>query len=29
MPGIRDWLTANAWMVNIVVIVYFIFELVK
>ena len=28
-PGIRDWLTTNAWIVNIVVIVYFIFELVK
>ena len=29
MPGIRDWLTTNAWLVNIVVIVYFIFELLK
>ena len=29
MPRIRDWLTANAWVVNLVVIVYFIFELVK
>ena len=29
MPGIRDWLTTNAWLVNLVVIVYFIFELVK
>jgi Sap-like sulfolipid-1-addressing protein len=29
MPGIRDWLTTNAWVVNIVVIVYFIYELVK
>ncbi len=29
MPGIRDWLTANAWLVNLVVIVYFIFQLVK
>jgi Sap, sulfolipid-1-addressing protein len=29
MPGIRDWLTANAWVVNIVVIVYFIYQLVK
>lgn len=28
MPGIRDWLTSNAWLVNIVVIVYFIFQLV-
>jgi Sap-like sulfolipid-1-addressing protein len=29
MPGIRDWLTANAWLVNIIVIVYFIYQLVK
>jgi Sap-like sulfolipid-1-addressing protein len=29
MPGIRDWLTSNAWLVNIVVIVYFIYQLVK
>ena len=29
MPGIRDWLTGNAWLVNLVVIVYFIFQLVK
>lgn len=29
MPGIRDWLTSNAWLVNIVVIVYFIFQLLK
>lgn len=29
MPKIRDWLTTNAWVVNLVVIVYFIFELVK
>ena len=29
MPGIRDWLTTNAWVVNIVVIVYFIYQLVK
>ena len=28
MPGIRDWLTTNAWVVNLVVIVYFIYELV-
>lgn len=28
MPGIRDWLTANAWVVNLIVIVYFIFQLV-
>ena len=29
MPGIRDWLTTNAWLVNLIVIVYFIYELVK
>jgi hypothetical protein len=29
MPKIRDWLTGNAWLVNIVVIVYFIFQIVK
>jgi hypothetical protein len=29
MPGIRDWLTTNAWLVNLVVIVYFIFQIVK
>jgi Sap-like sulfolipid-1-addressing protein len=29
MPGIRDWLTTNAWLVNIIVIVYFIYQLVK
>jgi Sap, sulfolipid-1-addressing protein len=29
MPGIRDWLTTNAWLVNLVVIVYFIYQLVK
>ena len=29
MPKIRDWLTTNAWLVNIIVIVYFIFQLVK
>jgi hypothetical protein len=29
MPRIRDWLTSNAWVVNIVVIVYFIYQLVK
>jgi hypothetical protein len=28
MPRIRDWLTGNAWLVNIVVIVYFIYQLV-
>jgi Sap-like sulfolipid-1-addressing protein len=29
MPRIRDWLTTNSWLVNIVVIVYFIFQIVK
>jgi Sap-like sulfolipid-1-addressing protein len=29
MPGIRDWLTTNSWLVNLVVIVYFIFQIVK
>jgi hypothetical protein len=27
MPKIRDWLTTNAWLVNLVVIVYFIFQI--
>jgi hypothetical protein len=29
MPGIRDWLTTNAWLVNLIVIVYFIYQLLK
>jgi FtsH-binding integral membrane protein len=29
MPGIRDWLTTHSWLVNLVVIVYFIFQLVS
>ena len=29
MPSIRDWLTGNAWLVNLVVIVYFIWQLLK
>ena len=29
MPGIRDWLTTHGWLVNIVVIVYFIFQLLS
>lgn len=29
MPRIRNWLTTNAWLVNIIVIVYFIYQLVK
>jgi hypothetical protein len=28
MPGIREWLTTHAWLVNLVVIVYFIYSLV-
>jgi hypothetical protein len=26
MPRIRDWLTTNSWLVNLVVIVYFIYQ---
>jgi hypothetical protein len=26
MPGIRDWLTTNSWLVNLVVIIYFIYQ---
>jgi hypothetical protein len=29
MPGIRDWLTSNAWLVNLIVTVYFIYQLLK
>ena len=29
MPKLRNWLTTNAWLVNLVVIVYFIFQLLK
>jgi hypothetical protein len=29
MPGIREWLTTHGWLVNLVVIVYFIIQLVK
>jgi Sap, sulfolipid-1-addressing protein len=29
MPGIRNWLTTNAWLVNLIVIVYFIYQLLK
>lgn len=29
MPHVRDWLTTNAWLVNLIVIVYFIYQLVK
>lgn len=27
MPAIRDWLTTHSWLVNLVVIVYFIYQL--
>jgi hypothetical protein len=26
MPGIREWLTGNAWLVNLIVIVYFTYQ---
>jgi len=26
MPGIRDWLTTHSWLVNFVVIIYFIYQ---
>lgn len=26
IPGIREWLTTNAWLVNLIVIVYFIYS---
>jgi Sap, sulfolipid-1-addressing protein len=26
MPGLREWLTTNAWLVNLIVIVYFIYS---
>ncbi|HKH41621.1 MAG TPA: GAP family protein [Solirubrobacterales bacterium] len=29
MPGIREWLTTHAWLVNLVVIVYFIYQLLS
>jgi hypothetical protein len=29
MPRIRNWLTSNAWLVNLVVIIYFIYQLLK
>jgi hypothetical protein len=29
MPGIRDWLTTHSWLVNLVVIVYFIYEILS
>jgi threonine/homoserine/homoserine lactone efflux protein len=29
MPGLREWLTTHGWLVNLIVIAYFIFQLVK
>lgn len=29
MDKVRDWLTTNGWLVNVVVIIYFIYELLK
>lgn len=29
MPGIRRWLTANSWLVNLIVIGYFILQLLR
>ena len=29
MPGVREWLTANSWLVNLIVIVYFIYQMLK
>jgi Sap, sulfolipid-1-addressing protein len=29
MPGIREWLTTNAWLVNLIVIVYFIYQVLS
>jgi Sap, sulfolipid-1-addressing protein len=29
MPAIREWLTTHGWLVNLIVIVYFIFQLLK
>jgi Sap, sulfolipid-1-addressing protein len=29
MPGIREWLTTHGWVVNLVVIIYFIYQLLK
>jgi Sap, sulfolipid-1-addressing protein len=29
MPRIRDWLTTNAWLVNLVVILYFIYSILS
>ncbi len=29
MPGVRNWLTGNAWLVNMIVMAYFIYQLLK
>jgi hypothetical protein len=29
MPGIREWLTTHGWLINLIVIVYFIFQLLS
>ena len=29
MPGIKEWLTTHSWLVNLVVIVYFIFSILN
>jgi threonine/homoserine/homoserine lactone efflux protein len=29
MPSIREWLTTHGWLVNLIVIVYFIYQLLK
>lgn len=29
MPKLKDWLTSNAWLVNLVVIVYFIYSILS
>ena len=29
MPGVREWLTTHGWLVNLVVFIYFIFQLLK
>ena len=28
MPGIKQWLTTHSWVINLVVIIYFIYDLV-
>lgn len=29
MPGLRDWMTNNAWLINLVVLVYFIYSILS